>query len=294
MNRPWVSQSPGCNNRCMSDEFGAFLRSRRARLRPEDVGFRPGRGRRVPGLRREEVAALASVSVDYITRLEQGRIRPSDAVLHSLARALRLDGVERVHLFALAGRTLATEHTGALDEVRPGLLRLLAAVDPLPACVLGPSLDLLAWNPTASLLFGGFERRSAEERNMARLIFLDPEVRELLGAPECVGAGFVAALRVLQATGRQNSRVEALVCELSEHSEVFRALWAEHVVIKRTHGRKTFHHPQVGQIDLDWDRLTVPGGGGQTLMVYSAEPRTPSATALTLLGTLAATAAQSS
>jgi transcriptional regulator with XRE-family HTH domain len=120
----------------MSDEFGAFLRSRRARLRPEDVGFRPGRGRRVPGLRREEVAALASVSVDYITRLEQGRIRPSDAVLHSLARALRLDGVERVHLFALAGRTLATEHTGALDEVRPGLLRLLAAVDPLPACVL--------------------------------------------------------------------------------------------------------------------------------------------------------------
>jgi hypothetical protein len=202
--------------------------------------------------------------------------------------------VERVHLFALAGRTLAAEHTEPLDEVRPGLLRLLAAIEPLPACVIGPSLDLLAWNPTASLLFGGFERRSAEERNMARLVFLDPEVREILGSPECVGAGFVAGLRVLQATGRQNPRIDALVCELSEHSEEFRALWAEHVVVKRTHGQKAFDHPQVGKIDLDWDRLTVPGGSGQTLLLYSAEPGTPSATALTLLGTLAATVAQPS
>lgn len=276
----------------MSDELGAFLRSRRAGLRPEDVGFKPGRARRVPGLRREEVAALASVSVDYVTRLEQGRIRPSEPVLDSLARALRLDVVERAHLFALAGRIPPVEHTRPRGEVRPGLLRLLAAVEPLPAFVTDPSLDLLAWNSTASLLFGGFERRPAEERNLARMVFLDPEVGELLGAPECVGAGFVAALRVLLATGRPDPRVEALVDELCEGSEAFRALWAEHIVVKRTHGRETFHHPHVGPLDLDWDRLTVPGGGGQALMVYSAEPGTPSATALTLLATLAATAAQ--
>src|SRR5215469_12537381 len=111
----------------MSNELGEFLRSRRARIKPEDVGFRPGRGRRVQGLRREEVAALASVSVDYIKRLEGGRIRPSEPVLDSIARALRLDSVERAHLFALAGRAAAA-HDGPLADVRPGLLRLLAAV----------------------------------------------------------------------------------------------------------------------------------------------------------------------
>src|SRR5215467_9462803 len=144
--RPWVSGAAACNNRGVSDELGEFLRSRRARIRPEDVGFRSGRGRRVEGLRREEVAALASVSVDYIKRLEAGRIRPSEAVLDSLARALQLDAVERTHLFALAGRAAANT-VDPLKDVRPGLVRLLAAVEPLPAFVVGPWLDLLAWNP---------------------------------------------------------------------------------------------------------------------------------------------------
>jgi len=276
----------------MSNELGEFLRSRRARLQPEDVGFNAGGGRRVEGLRREEVAALASVSVDYIKRLEGGRIRPSDAVLDSLSRALLLDVVERAHLFALAGRTPAAHDANALDDVRPGLLRLLAAVEPLPAFVVGPWLDLLAWNPTASALFTGFERRPQAQRNMARLIFLDPEIHDLFCAGGWSGAGLVAALRVRYGRGKPEPRVEALISDLIEGSPLFKRLWEEHGVVKRMGGRKTFNHPDVGVIELDWDRLTVPGASGQVLMVYSADPGTPAATALTLLATLAATAAQ--
>jgi len=275
----------------VNDELAEFLRSRRSKIRPEDVGFRPGRGRRVQGLRREEVAALASVSVDYIKRLEGGRIRPSEAVLESLARALKLDLVERNHLFALAGRA-STHDLAPREEVRPGLLRLLAAVEPLPALVVGPWLDLLAWNPTASALFGGFERRPAEERNMARLIFLDPEIGEIFRTEDWDGAGLVAGLRVRHAGGEPDPRVDALISELCERSQVFRRLWEEHGVVKRMNGRKTFNHPEVGRIELDWERLTVPGSEGQVLLAYSAEPGTPAATALTLLATLAATAAQ--
>jgi transcriptional regulator with XRE-family HTH domain len=275
----------------MSNELGEFLRSRRAQIKPEDVGFRSGRGRRVEGLRREEVAALASVSVDYVKRLELGRITPSDAVLVALARALQLDVLERAHLFALAGRT-STQDLNPFEDVRPGLLRLLAAVEPLPAFIVGPWLDLLAWNPTASALFCGFERRPPEERNMARLIFLDPEIRELFCAGGWDGSGLVAALRVRYQHGKPDQRVQALISGLIEGSPLFRRLWEEHGVVKRMHGRKTFNHPEVGEIELDWDRLTVPGAGGQVLMVYSAEPGTPAATALTLLATLAATAAQ--
>ena len=275
----------------MSNELGDFLKSRRARIQPEDVGFNSGRGRRVEGLRREEVAALASVSVDYIKRLEAGRIRPSDAVLDSLSRALQLDVVERTHLFALAGRTAAA-HDHSLEDVRPGLLRLLEAVEPLPAFVVGPWLDLLAWNPTASALFTGFERRPPKERNMARLIFLDREIHELFCAGGWSGAGLVAALRVRYGRGESDPRVEELISDLIAGSPLFKRLWEEHGVVKRMSGRKTFDHPDVGVIELDWERLTVPGTGGQVLMVYSARPGTRAATALTLLATLAATAAQ--
>jgi transcriptional regulator with XRE-family HTH domain len=276
----------------MSNELGEFLRSRRARIQPEDVGFNAGRGRRVEGLRREEVAALASVSVDYVKRLEGGRIRPSNAVLDSLSRALLLDVVERAHLFALAGRTPAAHDANALDDVRPGLLRLLAAVEPLPAFIVGPWLDLLAWNPTASALFTGFERRPPAQRNMARLIFLDPEIHDLFCAGGWSGAGLVAALRVRHGKGKPEPRVEALISDLIEGSPLFKRLWEEHGVVKRMGGRKTFNHPDVGLIELDWDRLPVPGSSGQVLMVYSARPGTRAATALTLLSTLAATAAQ--
>jgi transcriptional regulator with XRE-family HTH domain len=278
----------------MSSELGEFLKSRRAKIQPEDVGFNSGRGRRVEGLRREEVAALASVSVDYIKRLEGGKIRPSDAVLDSLARALKLDVVERTHLFALAGRTAAANENNALEDVRPSLLRLLESVEPLPAFVVGPWLDLLAWNPTASALFTGFERRPPAERNMARLIFLDPEIHDLFHAGGWSGAGLVAALRVRYGRGEPDPHAETLISDLVARSPLFKRLWEEHGVVKRMTGRKTFNHPDVGVIELDWDRLTVPGSGGQVLMVYSAKPGTRAATALTLLSTLAATAAQPS
>ena len=128
---------------------------------------------------------------------------------------------------------------------------------------------------------------------MARLIFLDPEIRKLFCTDDWNGAGLVAALRVRYERSRRDPRAEALISELTQRSRPFRRLWEEHGVVKRMSGRKTFNHPEVGVIELDWDRLTVPGAGGQVLMVYSAEPGTPAATALTLLATLAATAAQS-
>jgi transcriptional regulator with XRE-family HTH domain len=290
--QPWFSGTAACHNRDMSNELGEFLRSRRAQIRPEDVGFKVGRGRRVEGLRREEVAALASVSVDYVKRLERGKIRPSEAVLGSLARALRLDADERTHLFALAGQSTSAHETESLEDVRPGLLRLLAAVEPLPAFIVGPWLDLLAWNPTASALFCGFERRAASERNLARLIFLDPEISELFCTGDWDGSGLVGSLRVRYERELPDRRVRALISELKERSPHFHRLWEEHGVVKRMSGRKSFNHPEVGMVELDWERLTIPGAGGQVLMVYSAEPRTPAATALTLLSTLAATAAR--
>ena len=272
----------------VSDELGAFLRSRRARLRPEDVGLGAGGRRRVPGLRREEVAALASASVDYVVRLEQGRMRPSEAVLHALARALRLDEAERRHLFALAGRGDARAGRAPAGAIRPGLLRLLGALEPLPAYVMAPSLDLLAWNPTASCLLGGLERRTPEERNIALLVFLDPAFARLLGPPERSGADVVAALRTARTAGR-DARAASVIDELAARSPAFGALWERQDVAAKTHGRKTFAHPEVGPLELDWERLALPGAEDRALMVYSAEPGSPSATGLTLLGALAAT-----
>jgi uncharacterized protein YdcH (DUF465 family) len=213
-------------------------------------------------------------------------------VLGSLARALRLDADERTHLFALAGQSTSAHETESLEDVRPGLLRLLAAVEPLPAFIVGPWLDLLAWNPTASALFCGFERRAASERNLARLIFLDPEISELFCTGDWDGSGLVGSLRVRYERELPDRRVRALISELKERSPHFHRLWEEHGVVKRMSGRKSFNHPEVGMVELDWERLTIPGAGGQVLMVYSAEPRTPAATALTLLSTLAATAAR--
>lgn len=271
----------------MSSELGAFLRSRRARLQPADVGLPGGGRRRVGGLRREEVAALAAISLDYVARLEQGRIRPSDEVLEALARALRLDAAERAHLRLLAGRPGMTSEEPA-PHVRPTVLRLVASLDPLPAYVISPSLDLLAWNPTASLLLGGLERLPASGRNVARLVFLDPGAAAVLGSPERTGEEVVAALRVARARTPRDTTLAALLDELHLGSAAFRSLWARQDVTAKDRGRKTFTSPHVGSLELEWERLGVPGTGGQCLMVYSAEPGSPSATALRLLGALAA------
>src|SRR4029453_5001167 len=142
----------------------------------------------------------------------------SEPVLHSLSRALQLDVVERTHLFALGGRTAAAHDANALEDVRPGLLRLLEAVEPLPGFVVGPWLDLLAWNQTASALFTGFERRPPEGRNMARLIFLEPEIHDLFCAGGWSGAGLVAALRVRYGRGEPGPRVGALISDLIDGS----------------------------------------------------------------------------
>ena len=211
-------------------------------------------------------------------------------MLDALGRALRLDAAERVHLLALAGRRAAPETSRTVDAPRPALLRLLQAVEPFPAYIVGPSLDMLAWNATASALFGGLEARPRDALNMARLIFLDRGLGRLLDV-EQVGGEVVAALRAAQGRPGTRGDVDALVAELLESSAEFRTHWHRQDVSAKAHGRKSFRHPDVGRLDLDWERLTIPAAEDQALMVYSAEPGGPSATALALLGSLAATEA---
>ena len=256
----------------MSNELGEFLRSRRAQIRPEDVGFRSGGGRRVEGLRREEVAALASVSVDYIKRLELGKITPSD-LIDLCARPPA--GRRRAKASLRARRACPAQEIDPFEEVRPGLLRLLAAVEPLPAFVVGPWLDLLAWNATASALFCGFERRPPRERNMARLIFLDPEIRELF----CVGGwnGFPASSQRFGSGISAESLTGASRCSSPSSS----TLAALQTALGGTRRREEDERPQVVQPSrCRSDRaglgaVSVPGAGEQVLMstAPSQEPR---------------------
>jgi len=248
----------------MLAEFGSFLRSRRERLRPEDVGLPAGPGRRTPGLRREEVAELAAISVDYVVRLEQGRLRPSESVLDALARALRLAAPERERLFALA-RPALTAAAGPAAPPRPALRRIVAALDPLPAYLLDARLDVLACNAAAQALFG-----ELASRNLARLAFLDAGYRRRLGEPAEVEAECAGALRLAATRDPSDGALRALVDELRAASPAFRALWEAQEVREKSHGRKTFVDPARGRFALEWERLAVPGGAGLALMVYAS------------------------
>ncbi|GAA2307282.1 helix-turn-helix transcriptional regulator [Streptomyces kunmingensis] len=231
--------------------IGDFLRSRRARIRPEEAGL-PGHGRRrVPGLRREEVAQLAGVSVDYYIRLEQGRgTSVSDAVLDAVARVLRLDDTERSYLFTVA-RPAETRRkaSGRPDarQLRPGLRLLLDTIDRAPAFVLGRRMDVLAWNALGDALLG-FSAMAPEDRNMPRQIFLTPEARELYPEWPAVAAETVAYLRLDAGAHPQDPQLEALVGELSSADADFRRLWADHQVKSKTYGTKRMLHPLVGEL----------------------------------------------
>lgn len=263
-----------------------FLRARRDRVRPEDVGLAGTERRRVPGLRREEVAILAGVSTDYYMRLEQGRERhPSPQVLDALARALLLDGEAADHLRRLAsaegrrpGGPCGSERVG------PRLLRLLDRWDDTPAFVLGGTLDLLARNRLAEALHSGFTITD----NMARMTFLDPAARVFHRGWDRAAAAVVAELH--RAAGRRpdDPRLGALVGELSVRSDDFRALWSRHDVRGKGAGSKALHHAAVGDLELHYESFTVNGAAaeGQQLIVYQAEPGSPSEEALSLLGSL--------
>ncbi|MFB7949676.1 helix-turn-helix domain-containing protein [Kitasatospora phosalacinea] len=279
-----------------STALGEFLRNRRARLRPEDAGLTPYPGRRrVPGLRREELALLAGVSVTYYTRLEQGHsANASDGVLDALARALRLTPDERAHLYDLARPSRvrrAPQHRPA--RVRPATKHLIDAMPHVPAVVLDRGNDVLAWNALGHALLAGHLNptspdRPADRPNLTRLLFLDPHTRELHTRWDEDARTAVAALRLAVGRHPEDHRLARLVGELAIQSPEFAALWARHPVRDCTVGTKSFHHPLVGPLDLDFESLPLSDGTTHRLLLHTATPATPSAAALALLaGTLA-------
>jgi transcriptional regulator with XRE-family HTH domain len=278
-----------------NDDLRAFLRSRRARLRPEEIGLPIDGGRRVKGLRREELAALAGVSVDYYVRLEQGRnLNPSDTVLDALARALRLDDVERAHLFDLARPAVKRRRAPRRPQrIAPATYQLMETLDlaASPALLLGRRMDVLAINRTARALLGDLHALPARERNYARFVILDGNARELHADWATIAAETVAALRLYAGRQPDDPDLSALVGELSVHSEEFRRWWADHQVLARTSGTKRYRHPVVGELTLTYQALTLPDDAEQTLFVYTAAAGTPAHTALLLLAQWTASSA---
>ncbi|MFW5420712.1 helix-turn-helix domain-containing protein [Nocardiopsis sp. CNT-189] len=267
-------------------ELSEFLRTRRARLKPEDVGLPDyGRYRRVPGLRREELAQLAGVSAAYYTRLEQGNGRNVSAdVLDSIARALRLTEAEHAHLTHLAKPKRHKKKAEArTQKVRSALRQLLDTMEGVPAYVVGRRSDILAWNRMAAALFGDWGELPPQERNWARLVFLRPDYRELFVDWDSKAADIVSYLRMDAGCYPDDPKLSSLVGELSVKSDDFRLLWAAHNVREKGHGTKRFHHPVVGDLTLAFETFHLPDGSPQSLVTYHAEPDSPSAEALRLL-----------
>ncbi|MEV2255605.1 helix-turn-helix transcriptional regulator [Streptomyces sp. NPDC050147] len=278
-----------------SSEIREFLRTRRARITPDQAGLTPHRGpRRVPGLRREEVAQLAGVSVDYYIRLERGRTQGvSESVLEAVSRALQLDEAERAHLFDLAQPTTARTRRKrplAPQRVHPVLYRTLDSLS-VPAVVQGRRTDVLAANKLAYALYTDFEARPRRERNFARFVFLDEAARTLYADWERVAGDCLAMLRLYAGRHPDDPQLTELIGELSLHSDVFRRMWADHDVIAHSTGTKRLHHPLVGDLTLDYLVLAVEGDPEQTLTLYTPEPASPSAEALRLLASWTGTSA---
>jgi transcriptional regulator with XRE-family HTH domain len=268
-----------------NSELRDFLRTRRAKITPEEAGLPPQPGtRRVPGLRREEVAQLAGVSVDYYVRLERGRhLNVSASVLDAIARALRLTDLERAHLFRVAGPTRTRPRPLPPQRVRPGLRLLLDSLTHVPALVYGRRMDVLAANHRARALYTDFEALPARSRNMARLVFLDDHFRSLYVDWEDAARGIVASPRLYAGRHPHDPALAELVGELSVQDADFRHWWADHDVFRRTHGTKRFHHPVVGDLVLGYEAFTPADDPEQTLGVFTAEPGSPSAERLNLL-----------
>ena len=273
----------------MDGELGDFLRSRRGRIQPEEVGLPSYGRRRVPGLRREEVAQLAGVSVDYYIRLEQGRgPSVSDAVLDAIARVLRLDETEHDYLRAVARPDRAGTHRSVAPRVRPGIQAVLDAMDRSPAFVLDRRMDVLAWNALGDAVFG-YSRATRKARSIPCHIFLDPVAPALYPDWTAVAAQCVAHLRVLAGHHQDDRKLTALVGELALKSEDFRRLWADHQVRECAYGVKRLRHPVAGLLTLPYETLTVPAEPEQTLLVYTPEPGSETAERLALLGSWAST-----
>jgi transcriptional regulator with XRE-family HTH domain len=276
-----------------STEIREFLRTRRARITPEQAGLAPHPGaRRVPGLRREEIAQLAGVSVDYYIRLERGRTQGvSETVLEAVARALQLDDTERAHLFDLAQPTAARGRRRrplSPQRVHPVLYRTLESLG-VPAVVQGRRMDVLAANRLGYALFTDFEVRPHRERNFARFVFLDQAARTLYADWDRAAGDCVAMLRLYAGGHPDDPQLTELIGELSVHSGTFRRMWAGHDVLAHTTGTKHLRHPLAGDLTLDYMVLTVGGDPEQALVIYTPEPASPSAEALGILASWTST-----
>ncbi|MEV7883122.1 helix-turn-helix domain-containing protein [Streptomyces sp. NPDC002817] len=284
--RPEPVQEPSGSALDRRAELSEFLRTRRARLKPEDVGLPDfGRHRRVPGLRREELAQLAGVSVAYYTRLEQGNGRNVSAeVLDAISRALRLTDAEHAHLTHLAKpKQHKKKQTGRTQQVRGALLQLLDSIDGVPAYISGRRSDILAWNRMAAAVFGDWSELPPQDRNWARMVFLRPEYRDLFVEWESKATDIVSYLRMDAGCHPDDPRLSALVGELSVKSEEFRRLWATHDVKEKGYGVKHFRHPLVGDLSLSFESFRLSDDSEQMLITYHAEPGSPSAEGLRLL-----------
>ncbi|NUP27706.1 MAG: helix-turn-helix domain-containing protein [Nocardia sp.] len=280
-------------------ELGEFLRSRRARLQPDEAGLPVyGGRRRVPGLRREELAQLAGVSAGYYTRLEQGQSpNASDSVLDAVARVLRLDEAERTHLYSLARpKPKGRRRTAEPEQIRPGVQRMIESFDTAPALVLGRFVDILAWNPMAHALLAGHLDYAAPGRpddrpTIARLVVHDPHTRELYDDWPRKARSTVADLRTIAGQYPGAPALNSLIGELTLASPDFATLWAAHSVGDCGGATRVHHHPVVGAITLTTEFMTLPEDEGQRVAVYHAEPGSSAESALRILSGLVATTA---
>jgi transcriptional regulator with XRE-family HTH domain len=271
------------------EELSDFLRSRRGRLSPDELGLRSYGARRVPGLRREELAQLAGVSVDYYTRLEQGRpLHPSRSVLDAIARALQLDQAEASHLRRLAAPQSAPRSKPPPERVRPAVRLLIERLDRVAVLVLGRRMDVLAWNSLAAALICDFGALPRRERNMVRLTFLDESFRSLYPEWDRVATSGAGLLRSAAGRWPDDLELEALVGELSVKSKEFVRAWARHEVCEPMYGTKRIHHPLVGEFTLLYETLALPEEPEQHLVTYTAQADTESQSALDLLASIAA------
>jgi transcriptional regulator with XRE-family HTH domain len=269
------------------NRLGSYLRARRELVTPAQAGLPPGGNRRVPGLRREEVALLASISTDYYTRIEQGRIKASAPVLSTIAEVLGLDQDQRRYLFSLAGKPSTRAPRQTKQQVQPQLRRLLDDLTTTPAIVMGRRMDILGWNSLAAAMMVDFEQVPAAHRNYVRLLFTHPVMRALYTDWDTVAKTAVAQLRMEAARYPDDPRLTALVGELSVLDRQFAQWWAAHSVASLTTGTKTLNHQMAGELVLDWDTLVEAHDADQQLVVWTAAPDSPTHEALRFLASWA-------
>ncbi len=275
------------------NDIHEFLTSRRARISPEQAGLPAyGEKRRVPGLRREEVAILAGISVEYFTRLERGNTKGvSESVLEGISRALQLDEAERSHLTDLvrtASTTQPARRRPTQQRVRPSVQRILDAMT-APVYLRNGRLDILAANQLGYALYSEVFRDPVRPANTARFIFLDPRATDFFVDWESIASDAVAILRAEAGRDPYDRALSDLIGELSTRSEEFRVRWGAHNVKFHRTGVKRLHHPLVGDLTLTYEAFELPADAGQRMLVYTAEPGSPSQEALDLLASWTST-----